>query len=55
MYGPSAERAGSQIADEHLLRLFAKTQDLDDHHRRTASELLDAFILKANLARQLAA
>ena len=54
IYGPSAQRAESQLSDEQLLRLFTKTQDLDEHHRRTALELLDAFILKANLAKQLA-
>ena len=54
LYGPSAERARVLIPDDELLRLFARTTRLDDRQRATVSEVLDAFLLKADLARQLA-
>ncbi len=54
VYGSGEQRARNQIADQDLLRLFSQSQALDKHHRQTISEVLDAFILKANLAKQLA-
>lgn len=52
--GTRDERARHAITDDQLLQLFAKTQRLDDHHRRTVADLLSAFLLKADLTQQLA-
>jgi hypothetical protein len=54
IYGPSDERAQSQISDEELLKLFNKTQQLNEQQKATVSEVLDAFLFKAGIAKQLA-
>jgi len=53
VYGQQNEKARIQIADNELLNLFNKTQNLPDDQKKTVIELLSAFLLKANLKQQL--
>lgn len=53
-YGRQNEKARIYIADNELLNLFNKTQSLSDNQKKTVVELLSAFLLKANLTKQLA-
>ncbi len=53
VYGRQNEKARTHIADNELLNLFNKTQSLDDDQKKTVVDLLSAFLLKADLARQL--
>jgi hypothetical protein len=53
-YGPQNEKARVQITDNELLQLLSKTQDLADDQKKTVADLLSAFLLKANLSKQLA-
>lgn len=54
VHGPQNEKARVQITDNELLQLFSKTQELADDQKKTVADLLSAFLLKANLAKQLA-
>lgn len=52
VYGTD-ERARAQITDEDLLRLFAKTYQLDPTQKATVSEVHDAFLFRAGVAKRL--
>lgn len=54
VYGRQNEKARIQISDNELLSLFNKTQSLNDDQKKTVVDLLSAFLLKANLTKQLA-
>ena len=54
VYGRQNEKARIQITDNELLNLFNKTQSLNDDQKKTVVDLLSAFLLKANLTKQLA-
>ena len=54
VYGKKNEKARIYIADNELLHLFNKTQSLSDDQKKTVVDLLSAFLLKANLTKQLA-
>ena len=54
VYGKQNEKARIQISDNELLSLFNKTQSLNDDQKKTVVDLLSAFLLKANLTKQLA-
>lgn len=47
-------RADAVIQDHQLLNLFAETQQLNETQKNTIKDLLEAFILKNNLQKQLA-
>jgi hypothetical protein len=47
-------KARIYIPDNELLHLFNKTQSLTDDKKKTVVDLLSAFLLKANLTKQLA-
>ena len=53
VYGQQNEKARVSIADNELLNLFNKTQYLPDDQKKTVMDLLSAFLLKANLTKQL--
>ena len=53
VYGQQNEKARIRIADNELLSLFNKTQQLPDDQKKTVVDLLSAFLLKANLKQQL--
>ena len=53
VYGQQDEKARTRIADNELLGLFNKTQQLPDDQRKTVIDLLSAFLLKAELRQQL--
>lgn len=53
VYGKQNEKAKTHIADNELLSLFNKTQQLSDDQKKTVMDLLSAFILKANLRQEL--
>ncbi len=53
VYGQQNEKARLHLADNELLNLFNKTQQLPDDQKKTVMDLLSAFLLKANLAKQL--
>jgi len=53
VYGQQNEKARIRIADNELLNLFNKTQELSDDEKKTAMDLLSAFLLKSNLKQQL--
>ena len=53
VYGQQNEKARIRIADNELLSLFNKTQQLSDEQKKTVVDLLSAFLLKANLTQQL--
>lgn len=50
---PINEKARIRIADNELLNLFDKTQQLPDDQKKTVIDLLSAFLLKSNLKQQL--
>lgn len=52
VYGQQNEKARVRIADNELLNLFNKTQDLPDDQKKTVKDLLSAFLLKSNLKQQ---
>ena len=52
--GQQNEKARHQISDNELLSLFKKAQQLSDDQKKTVKDVLSAFLLKANLAKQLA-
>src|SRR5690554_4458987 len=52
VYGQQNEKARVRIADNELLNLFNKTQDLPDDQKKTVKDLLSAFLLKSNLRQQ---
>ncbi|WP_052345399.1 helix-turn-helix domain-containing protein [Alkaliflexus imshenetskii] len=52
VYGQQNEKARIRIADNELLNLFNKTQDLPDDQKKTVKDLLSAFLLKSNLRQQ---
>ncbi len=54
VYGKSNEKARIQISDNELLNLFNKTQSLEEDQKKSVVDLLSAFLLKANLTKQLA-
>ena len=54
VYGQQNEKARHQLADNELLSLFNKTQQLSDDQKKTVKDVLSAFLLKANLTQQLA-
>jgi len=54
VYGEQNEKARLHLVDNELLSLFNKTQQLPDDQKKTVMDLLSAFLLKANLAKQLA-
>lgn len=54
VHGPQEQQANNQISDQELLRLFSKAQQLDNDQKATVSQLLDAFLFKAGIAKQLA-
>lgn len=47
-------KADAVIQDHQLLNLFAETQLLNETQKNTIKDLLEAFILKNNLQKQLA-
>ncbi|MHC5354833.1 helix-turn-helix domain-containing protein [Myroides sp. LJL115] len=47
-------KAGNVLQDNQLLNLFTQTQQLNDNQKNTIKDLLEAFILKNNLQKQLA-
>lgn len=47
-------KADILIQDHQLLNLFAETQQLNENQKNTIKDLLEAFILKNNLQKQLA-
>lgn len=53
VYGQQNEKARVRLADNELLNLFNKTQDLPDDQKKTVKDLLSAFLLKSNLRQQL--
>nr|WP_320120054.1 helix-turn-helix transcriptional regulator [uncultured Marinifilum sp.] len=53
VYGQQNEKARIRIADNELLNLFNKTQQLPDDQKKTVVDLLSAFLLKASLKQQL--
>ena len=53
VYGQQNEKARIRIADNELLSLFNKTQQLPDDQKKTVVDLLSAFLLKSNLKQQL--
>lgn len=53
VYGQQNEKARVRIADNELLNLFNKTQELPDDQKKTVKDLLSAFLLKSNLKQQL--
>ena len=53
VYGQQNEKARIRIADNELLKLFNKTQELSDDQKKTVMDLLSAFLLKSNLKQQL--
>lgn len=53
VYGQQNEKARIRIADNELLNLFNKTQELSDDQKKTVMDLLSAFLLKSNLKQQL--
>lgn len=46
-------KADAILQDNQLLNLFAETQQLNDNQKNTIKDLLEAFILKNNLQKQL--
>jgi len=46
-------KAENIIKDNELLNLFVKTQDLTDGQKTTVKDLLEAFIFKTNLKKEL--
>lgn len=46
-------KAENIIKDNELLNLFVKTQDLSENQKTTVKELLEAFIFKTNLKKEL--
>jgi len=53
VYGQQNEKARIRVADNELLNLFNKTQDLSDDQKKYVMDLLSAFLLKSNLKQQL--
>ena len=53
VHGHQNEKARVQITDNELLQLFSKTQELADDQKKTVADLLSAFLLKADLTKQL--
>ncbi len=53
VYGQQNEKARTHIADNELLNLFNKTQQLSDDQKKTVMDLLSAFLLKASLRQEL--
>jgi hypothetical protein len=53
VYGQQNEKARVRIADNELLNLFNKTQELPDDQKKTVKDLLSAFLLNSNLKQQL--
>lgn len=53
VYGQQNEKALVRIADNELLNLFNKTQELPDDQKKAVMDLLSAFLSKANLKQQL--
>ncbi|SIS38765.1 hypothetical protein SAMN05421766_101330 [Zobellia uliginosa] len=53
VYGQQNEKARLHLADNELLSLFNKTQQLPDDQKKTVVDLLSAFLLKSNLKQQL--
>ncbi len=53
VYGQQNEKARVRIADNELLSLFNKTQQLPDDQKKTVMDLLSAFLLKSSLKQQL--
>jgi len=53
VYGQQNEKARIRIADNELLNLFNKTQELSDDQKKIVMELLSAFLLKSNVKQQL--
>lgn len=51
VYG--VNKADNLLNDSQLLNLFTKTQSLSDSQKATVKDLLEAFILKSNLQKQL--
>jgi succinate dehydrogenase flavin-adding protein (antitoxin of CptAB toxin-antitoxin module) len=54
VHGKQEEKARTQISDNELLSLFNKTQNLEEGQKQTVVDLLSAFLLKADITRQLA-
>ena len=54
VYGKKNEKARIYIADNELLHLYNKTQSLSEDQKKTVVDLVSAFLLKANLTKQLA-
>lgn len=53
VYGQQNEKDRIKIADNELLNLFNKTQDLSDDQKKIVMDLLSTFLLKSNLKQQL--
>lgn len=53
VYGQSDKKARVQIKDHELLKLFNKTQQLNEDQQKTVKDLLSAFLLKADLTQKL--
>ena len=53
VHGKQDEKARAHLSDHELLRLFNKTQKLEDEQKKTVVDLLSAFLLKADITRQL--
>ena len=54
VHGKQEEKARTQISDNELLSLFNKTQNLEEGQKKTVVDLLSAFLLKADITKQLA-
>jgi len=53
VYGLNDQKAKVKITEHELISLFDKTQKLSEDQKNTVIDLLSAFILKANIQKQL--
>lgn len=53
MNGTLEDKAGSSISDQELLSQFKKIEGFPQDKKMVIKELIDAFILKTNLQKQL--
>lgn len=53
VYGPKDEKAKNMIKDQELLTMFARVQGLDKQDITCIKSMLNAYILKTDLQKQL--
>jgi len=55
IYGTQDEKVKNNLKDNELLNMFTKLQSLSNKQQDTVKDLISAFILKADLQKNLAA